>query len=465
VAIPFGENAKESSAWWGIKKFEQPDYCNQRLSSIANHLQGRDGVATTTQTVDEADAPAGVKSLALLGIAILLGSYVVNAMDRQLFPLILPEVRREYGFDLPAAGLMSTVFTIGMALAGLPTGYLMSRFARKSVTQIGTLIFSAATVVTVLASGFADMLAYRALTGVGEAMQLTALLAILSSYFSRYRAAGVGAVNFTFGVGAILGPILGAAVLSAYGTWRAPMVVFGILGFVLMALVAILVRRSVSEVKLVDGEDVAVIGGARTLRNRNTVLLVILSCIAGLAAYGFLGMYPTYLREQLNFTPADTGNVMSIFGLGALASIGGGFLGDRFPMRPVLVVSLLAQALVGWLLFNGPASFMAQAIFAFAWGVVAAGTIYVNMAAYHVKAVSGELAGRASGIFVTSFYAAASVAGYTIGWLAREFSWTLAGSVQLSLICIVGAVLALALKPERMARHAASPQFGGLGRA
>jgi len=423
-------------------------------------------VTATTQAVVETGAPAGGKSLALLGIAILLGSYVVNAMDRQLFPLILPEVRHEYGFDLPEAGLMSTVFTLGMALAGLPTGYLMSRYARKSVTQIGTFIFSAATVVTVLAVGFTDMLFYRALTGVGEAMQLTALLAILSSFFSRYRGAGVGAVNFTFGVGAILNPILAAAILSAYGTWRAPMIVFGILGFVLMALVTVFVRRSVSEVKLAEGTShAAVVGGAQTLRNRNTVLLVILSCIAGLAAYGFLGMYPTYLREQLNFTPADTGRVMSIFGFGALASIAGGFLGDRFPMRPFLVASFLAQASVGWMLFNGPVTFTVQAILAFSWGVVAAGTIYVNMAAYHVKAVSGELAGRASGIFVTSFYTAASVAGYTIGWMADEFSWTLAGSVQLSFICIVGAVLALALKPELMARHAASPHIGGLGRS
>jgi DHA1 family inner membrane transport protein len=385
------------------------------------------------------------KALALVGIAILLGSYVINAMDRQLFPLILPEVRREFGFDLPEAGLMSTVFTIGMAFAGLPTGYLMSRYPRKSVTQIGTFIFSVATLVTVLAVGFADMLIYRALTGVGEAMQLTALLAILSSFFARYRSAGVGAVNFTFGVGAILGPMLGAAILSAYGTWRAPMIVFGLLGFVLMAFVALFVRKSVSEVKLADGATDAAVGGAKTLRNRNTMILVILSCIAGLAAYGFLGMYPTYLREQLGFTPADTGTVMSIFGLGALASIGGGFLGDKFPMRAVLVASLLAQALVGWLLFNGPISFAAQAVLAFAWGVVAAGTIYVNMAGYHVKAVSG--------VFVTSFYTAASVAGYTIGWMAREFGWALAGSVQLSLICVIGAILALALKPELMSRN------------
>ncbi len=182
--------------------------------------------------------------------------------------------------------------------------------------------------------------------------------------------------------------------------------------------------------------------------NRNTILLVILSCIAGLAIFGFLGMYPTYLREQLGFTPADTGTVMSIYGLGVLASVAGGFLGDRFPMRPVLVISFLSAAVIAWLLFNGPTNFTAQAALAFAFGVVFSGAIYVNLAAYHVKAVSGELSGRASGIFVTSLYAAASVAGYILGWLVTEFGWTLAGSLQLSATCLVGIVLALALNPD-----------------
>ena len=409
---------------------------------------------SSTQSVGQVDTRTGAaRVLALLGIAIVLGSYFINAMDRTLFPLILPEVRREYGFALPQAGLMSTVFTFGMALAGLPTGYLMSRYARKSVVQMGIFIFSAATLFTVLAAGFADMLVYRALTGIGEAMQLTALLAIVSSYFARYRAAGIGAVNCCFGVGAVLGPLLGAAMLSAYGTWRAPMIGFGIIGFTMMVLVALFVRRAVSEVKVASGtKGEAAIGGAQTLYNRNSFLLVLLSCIAGLAIFGFLGMYPTYLREQLHFTPADTGSIMSIYGLGVLVSVGGGLIGDRFPMRPVLTVSFLIAAGIGWLLFNGPADFTAQAALAFAFGVAFSGTIYVNLAAYHVKAVSGELSGRASGIFVTSFYAAASVAGYAIGWLATDFGWTLAGDLQLCAACLVGILLALALRPDLMAR-------------
>ncbi len=391
---------------------------------------------------------------ALFGIAVLIVSYAVNAMDRALFPLILPEVAREYRFALPEAGLMSTVFTVGMAVSGMPAGYLMSRFAPKSVAQAGLLIFSAATIVTVYASGFSDMLAFRALTGVGEAMQLTALLAIVSGHFAQFRGAAVGALNCSFGAGAILGPLLGAALLTASGSWRVPMIGFGLIGFALMALVA-LAARDVARAPAALGPKRAVTaGGEQHLLNRNTVLLVLLSCLAGLAIFGFLGMYPTYLRRQLHFSAGDAGGIMSIYGLGVLVSVGGGWLGDRFEMRLVLGLSFLVAALIGFLLFNGPADFAVQAALAFAFGVIFSGAIYVNLAACHVKALQQALSGRASGVFVTSFYAAASVAGYAIGWLAATFGWAVAGDLQLCASCLVAVLLVLALKPERMARPA-----------
>jgi MFS family permease len=137
--------------------------------------------------------------------------------------------------------------------------------------------------------------------------------------------------------------------------------------------------------------------------------------------------------------------------------VAGGMIGDRFPMRPMLVISFLSAAAIGWLLFNGPTDFAAQAALSFVAGAILSGTIYVNLAAYHVKAVSGELAGRASGVFVTTFYTAAAFAGYTIGWLAANFGWTVAGDVQLCAVSLVGVVLALALKPELMARYATEP--------
>ena len=295
------------------------------------------------------------------------------------------------------------------------------------------------------------MLVYRALTGIGEAMQLTALLAVFSSYFSRYRAVAVGALNYAYAFGATAAPMLGTGLLVSYGTWHAPMIAFGVLGFILMALVAFLVRPWLSEV---TGEAQAqtAIGGAGTLQNRNTYVLTALSIVFGIGLYGYLGMYPTFLREQLHFAPAEIGRVMSTYGLGVLVSALSGWIGDRFSARVVLGLSFLAAAAISAGMFNGATAVSAQAAFSFCLGIAFSGTIFVNLAAYHVKAVRGEFAGRASGVFVTSVYGSATVAGYLIGWLVKLFGWSTAGNVQLVGLCLLGAIVSLLVRPELMTR-------------
>ena len=381
--------------------------------------------------------------------AVLLASYALNAMDRQLFPLLAPEVRRQFGFSLAGVGFLSTIFTLGMAVAGLPTSYLLARFSRKTVLQVGIALFSAGTALTVVSAGFSDMLIYRAATGIGEAMQLTVLLAIAANYFASNRAAALGSVNFSFGVGAIISPILGGALLSAYQSWQAPMVVFGLLGFVAIAVISLSVRPWFTENVSVADERTD-LRGAPTLINRNTILLTVMSLIGGLVIYGYLGMYPTFLREGLQYSPARAGTVMSVFGLGALASIGGGWLGDRFSPRIVLSVTFFCAAVLGYLLFHGSGALLPQAILSFAWGVISSGMMYVNLAGYHVKSLQNSLAGRGSGIFVTSLYGSAAGAGYLMGWIATHAGWAAAGEIQLTLLSLVAGSLALALRPDRM---------------
>lgn len=380
---------------------------------------------------------------------VLLASYAINAMDRQLFPLLVPDVRREYGFSLAGVGFLSTVFTLGMAVAGIPTGYLLARFSRKTVLQLGIALFSAGTVLTVVALGFPDMLIYRAATGIGEAMQLTVLLAIAANYFVAHRAAAVGSINCSFAVGAIVSPVLGGALLTAYHDWQVPMVVFGLLGFAAIAVIAIVVRPSFTEAESVVSEQIDR-GGAPALANRNTILLTMMSLIGGLVIYGYLGMYPAFLREGLHYSPATAGSVMSLYGLGALTSIGGGWLGDRFSPRVVLGATFLGAAVLGYLLFHGSDGFVWQALLSFAWGVIVSGMIYVNLAGYHVKALRRSLASRGSGLFVTTLYGSAAIAGYAMGWIVTRAGWAAAGAIQISLLSVVAAGLALALRPAEM---------------
>jgi predicted MFS family arabinose efflux permease len=396
-------------------------------------------------TVETARPESGV--LRIVVFVVLLGSYIVNAMDRQLFPLVAPDVRREYGFSLAGVGLLSTVFTLGMAMAGVPTGFLLARLSRKAVLQTGIALFSAGTVLTVVARGFADMLIYRTITGIGEAMQLTVLLAIAANYFVGHRAAAVGAVNFSFALGAIAGPLLGGALLAVYGQWQVPMLVFGLIGFAAMALIAVVVYPLSTDsggVAAIDSDD----GAATTLVNRDTILLTIMSLLGGLVIYGYLGLYPTFLREGLGYSPAAAGSVMSLYGLGALTSIAGGWIGDRGSPRVVLGATFAAAGVLGYLLFNGSADFYWQAVLSCAWGVIVSGVVYVNLAGYHVKAVQRHLASRASGLFVTSLYVSAAFAGYVMGWIANRAGWGHAGTLQISMCSLAAAVLALALRPQ-----------------
>jgi len=62
----------------------------------ARHLEGM----ARPEAGTEGSHKAGPRPFALPLFAILLVSYAINAMDRQLFPLLASDVRREYGFSL-----------------------------------------------------------------------------------------------------------------------------------------------------------------------------------------------------------------------------------------------------------------------------------------------------------------------------------------------------------------------------
>jgi MFS family permease len=408
------------------------------------------GQPSSEQATQDAGAP-GSRGAAIAMYGVLLLAYSVNAADRQLFPLLAHDVREQYGFSLSDTGLLTTIFTLGLAVAGLPTGYLLARFSRKTVLLFGIGIFSIGTTLTVLAHGFPDMLVYLAATGIGEAMQLTVMIAIAANYFVGYRAAAIGSMNVFFGLGAFSGPRLGGLLLTSYKSWHVPMLAFGVLGFVMIAVILISVRPWFSETRRA-ADTRADLRGASTLWNRNTITLTFLSVFGGLIFFGFTGMYPTYLREALHYAPTSAGVVISFYGAGALLSIFGGWLGDRFSPRIVLGAAYFSLALLGYLCFHGSTAVSMKAALTFAYGAIGSGIVYVNLAAYHVKAVRSHLSSRASGMFVTSVYAAAAFAGYIMGGIASHAGWALAGEIQISLVATVAGILALTLQPNQMSR-------------
>jgi len=176
-----------------------------------------------------------------VGLVLLLGvSYMFNAMDRQVFPALLGGIRADYGLSLPQAGFVSTVFTVNVAIYAALSGWFMARFGRRHVLLGGLAGYSLFTLLTPLATGFVSLMVLRALTGVGEALQVGAVFACMGAYFGARRGAAMGAMQTFFGLGAFLGPVLGTRLESSSSSWSASFYVYGVAG-IAMAIVAAVV--------------------------------------------------------------------------------------------------------------------------------------------------------------------------------------------------------------------------------
>jgi len=393
----------------------------------------------------------GTPSVAIAMYCVLLASYILMAADRYLFPVIAPAVRREFGLSPATTGLLTTIFTLGLGVGGLTTGYILSRFPRRAVMLIGIAVFSGATALTTVTGGFWGMLFCLAAQGIGMAMLATCMFALAASYFARHKAAAIGSVNFCYGIGGFVGSGLAGVLLTKYMTWRAPMIAFGLFGFVMIAIIAATVRPWFSETRGGSAARAAA-GGAATLLNRNSVLLSILCVIHGLSMYGFLGGYASFLQENLHYTPTRSGFVVGFFAVGALLSIAGGWVADKLSPRLVLFGAFAGVAVLGYLFFQPSPSVLTREILTFIYGVVGSAVLYVSLAAYQVKSLRSTLSSRGSGMFVTSLYGGAAFGGYLIRALAATHGgWLFAGTIQMSLLCAGGALLALALRPSEMA--------------
>ncbi|WP_051581558.1 MFS transporter [Pseudonocardia acaciae] len=382
-------------------------------------------------------------ALAMFGL--LLIAYSVNAMDRMVFPVLLTDVNAEYGFSLGQSGLQATMFALGMGITGIPAGIALARFGRRTLIVVGTAAFSVATVMTVASVGFGDMLVWRVLSGVGEALQLAAIITVAAGAFPRHRGLAIGAVNMAFATGSVIGPLAAAALLQHYGSWRAPMIVFGVFGLAVTLAILPLPRRFTEA--SATRTDLRHVGGAGSALSWNPVLLGVVTVLFGLVDFAYIGLYATFLRDHLGFGPGQAGLAVSLSGLAAFASPLGGWLTDRLDPRLCLGLLNLLTAASAAALFAGPVSLAWQATFSFCFGLFASSGVYVVLASLLVKSVRGDIAGLASGIFITCIYVAAGVSGYVFSRFVEALGWVGAGLVQIAGFSVVGALLAGLLRP------------------
>ena len=394
--------------------------------------------------------------LAVVMLVLVAASYVVNAADRQVFFVVLPAISDELKFSLASGGFLATIFTLGIGLAGVPAGYVLDRFSRKSVMLIGIGIYSVFTILTALASGFFDMAIYRGVTGIGEAMQQAALFSAAGAYFYQRRAMALGTLNFAYGLGAFFGPLFGGILLQANDSWRLPFYIYGIIGALFLMVIYFVVPKAFTE-QVDPGAEISVAsevdaGMPERLLNRNIIVGIINAAVIGVSMYGYLSLYPTFLQEQLGFSPSGAGFALSMFGIGALMGIPAGYLGDRFNQRWVIIGALVGAIITAYLLFFVGQTEFQQSLFSFLMGMFASGFLFVNVYSLMQRSVRTTIIGRASGTFITSLYIPSALAGYLFGFLVGKFDWSGAALVQLMLLPIIGIIAMLFLDTSKVSK-------------
>jgi MFS family permease len=392
------------------------------------------------EETDTAQSPVPGLVVAV-GFLVMAISFMVNAMDRQVFAPLLPAIREEYGFSLQTGGLLATGFTLGMAIAGLPAGYLLDRFSRKTTLLVSIVIYSLGTLATPLASGLGSMAAYRIISGFGEGMQAAALFAAVGAYFSHRRGLALGALGVAFGAGVFVGPLAGVHLADSFATWRAPFITFGLLGLAVAAIGVFTISPRITERTVAASSSAANFDYMpASPYNRNTPALVVSSAVGGVVLYGFLGLYPTFLMSELHFTTGQSALAMSFVGFGGVLGLLGGWLGDRVDQRNLLIGSNLAVAVTGVLIYQVQATLGWQCLFAFLMGVFGTGFLFPNNNSAMQRAVRPNQVGRGTGLFVSSYYVTAAFSGLLFAALVSGFGWRQAGLWQITLLPLVAVV-------------------------
>jgi len=360
-----------------------------------------------------------------------------------VFYPLLPEIRTEFGFSLGQGGFLATGFTLGLAAAGIAGGFLADRMARKPILIYSLVIFSIGTLLVPLSMGFVDMALYRIVSGIGEGLQSAAIYAVAGSFFFHRRGLAFGILSAAFGIGVFVGPLIGHGLSAAWGDWRAAFFVFGAAGLLIAVAMTVGLRREITEAHHGGGGAVVDVSHvAESPYNRNTLMFGIASACGGLIFYGFLGLYPTYLREVLKFTPGETALAAGLIGAGAATGIFFGWLGDSADQRKLLIGTFLSISVASWFTYQGPTTPGWQYLLAFLMGTFAAGALHVNCNSAMTRAVRPHQIGRGEGLFLGSYYTAAAVSGLLFAMLVGSLGWGGAALWQFTLLPLV-AVAAL----------------------
>jgi MFS transporter, DHA2 family, multidrug resistance protein len=169
---------------------------------------------TRTGPADERQANA--RRWLVLGVMCL--SLLLIVMDNTIVNVALPTLQSE--LDASTTQLQWVVDAYILVFAGLllTMGSLGDRFGRRGALAIGLAVMGTGSILSSFANSADQLIATRALMGVGGAMIMPATLSIITNVFTlrRERAQAIAIWSATAGAAVAIGPVTGGWLLEHF---------------------------------------------------------------------------------------------------------------------------------------------------------------------------------------------------------------------------------------------------------
>jgi EmrB/QacA subfamily drug resistance transporter len=177
-------------------------------------------VSASAQTGDVAastDAPRG-RALTTVFAALMLGMFLA-ALDQTIVSTALPTIVGDLG-GLEHLSWVVTAYLLASTASTPLYGKLGDMYGRKPVFLAAILIFLAGSLLAGLSQSMIQLIAFRALQGVGAGGLLVGAQAIIADIVPpRDRGRYLGLIGAVFAVASVAGPLLGGFFVEAI-SWR-----------------------------------------------------------------------------------------------------------------------------------------------------------------------------------------------------------------------------------------------------
>ncbi len=185
-----------------------------------------------------------MRSKPMILFALLLAAFLVN-LDTTLVNVALPAMVRQLHATTTQLQWVVDAYNLVFAALLLTFGSLSDRFGRKGMLLAGLAVVGAASLAGGFTTSPAQLIAARAVMGLGAAMTFPATLSLIANVFTerKERARAIGLWGAIAGVAIAMGPIVGGWLLEHY-SWAAIFIAMAPVAALAAAAVALAVPTS-----------------------------------------------------------------------------------------------------------------------------------------------------------------------------------------------------------------------------